>query len=61
MFDAIFQLLRGSNSLELAMASYQLLIDLDKVRKFTPLSLSFDDRLSGLVFTPTFLINNAQS
>ncbi|KAJ6791949.1 negative regulator of systemic acquired resistance SNI1 isoform X2 [Iris pallida] len=30
MFDAIFQILRESNSLELTMASYQLLIDLDK-------------------------------
>lgn len=28
--DAIFRILTGSNSLELAMASYQLLIDLDK-------------------------------
>ncbi|ONK81566.1 uncharacterized protein A4U43_C01F30610 [Asparagus officinalis] len=30
MCDAIFQILSGSDSLELAMASYQLLIDLDK-------------------------------
>lgn len=41
MYDATFQILRDSRSLELAVASYQLLIELDKVSYFMLSSLRF--------------------
>ncbi|KAJ4975776.1 hypothetical protein NE237_000882 [Protea cynaroides] len=60
MFGAVFQILRDARSLELAVASYQLLCELDK--RFPRVCISHGDKSESLQTTPLeFYVKEAWS